>query len=82
MSMFWKVKEIVEENLEHFLALLDSAVEYEQNPSTLENFSHAIDLLVECRSLLVSIELAINSWEVLLSELKEKCTLIFPKKSS
>lgn len=78
--MFWKVKEIVEAKLEHFSSLLGSAFDYEKNPSAPNSFSHAIDLLVECISLSVSIKLAINSWEVL-PELKEKYKLISPKKS-
>lgn len=69
--MFWKVKEIVEAKLKHFLASLGNAVEYEKNPPTPDSFSHAVDLLVEYRSLLVIIKLAIHSWEVL-SNLKEK----------
>lgn len=47
VSLFWKVNEIVEAKLEHFLVLLENAVEYEKNPTALDNFSNSVDLLVE-----------------------------------
>lgn len=81
VSMFWRVKEIVEAKLEHFSALLEDTIEYEKNPTAPDNFSNSVDLLIERRSLSVSIKLAIRSWEVL-PELKEKYKLIFPKNSS
>lgn len=71
VSVFWKVNEIVEAKLEHFSTLLDSAVEYEQNQFVLDNFSHVVDLLVECKSLSVNIKLVVHSWEVL-PKLREK----------
>lgn len=61
MSILWKVKGIVEVKLEHFSGLLRDAKEYEHNLSIPNNLSHAIDLLVETRSLLVSIKLAMHS---------------------
>lgn len=65
----------IEAKLEHFLGLLKDAKEYEQNPSIPDILSHAIDLLVETKSLSVSIKLVVP-------ELKKKYKWIFQKKSS
>lgn len=59
MSIFWSVKEIVEAKLEHFSALLNDVVEYEKNASIPNSLSHVIDVLVECKSLFVSIRLVV-----------------------
>lgn len=71
---------IIEAKLEHFSILLNHVVEYEQNPFVLDSFSHAIDVLMECRSLSISIKLVVHSWKVIVSDLKEKYKQIFKKK--
>lgn len=82
VSVFWKVEEIFEAKIEHFLVLLGNAVKYERNLFAPKSFSHTIDVLVECISLFVSIKLVVQSWKVLLSEIKDKYKQIFQKKSS